>query len=345
MTQHLHSHATPEPTEVHGHSEHHGHGHAISHLPSIDRRSLLLGVGVAASFGLLSAIARPQAAQAVTKVGDTLPGFDAFSNSVKVLRSGKYYLVESSGIPAHNMMVGIKSWQQQVPNAQNYTGSRAWSIPAAPVLSKSPMSAKQHFLRGAIALAVNGVPIFNALNNRGDDAFLAGELDDWGGHCGRADDYHYHVAPLHLQSIVGRTSPIAYALDGFPIYGATEPDGSAVLGLDEFNGHFDKKKKYHYHGTSTYPYINGGFKGVVTEVDGQVAPQPSATPYREAGEPLRGAVITNFIQTGPTAYDLTYALNGGNYHVRYTTSGNQMNVDYVDPQGGTRHEVYTQRTR
>ena len=48
-------------------------------------------------------------------------------------------------------------------------------------------------LSGAIALAVNGMPIFNALNNRGDDAYLAGELDDWGGHAGRADDYHYHM--------------------------------------------------------------------------------------------------------------------------------------------------------
>ena len=66
---------------------------------------------------------------------------------------------------------------------------------------------------------MNGVPIFNAPNNRGEDAFLIGELDDWGGHAGRADDYHYHAAPLHLQEIVGDAAPIAYALDGYPIYG------------------------------------------------------------------------------------------------------------------------------
>ena len=327
------------------HGQGNGHGHEISHLPELDRRSLLLGAGAVASLGLLSMLARPASAHAATTGVTKLPGFDAFASSIKVMRSGKYYLVESSGLPAHNMMVGIKSWQQQVPNAQSYTGTRAWSIPATPVMSKAPMSAKNHFLRGAIALAVNGVPIFNALNNRGDDAYLSGELDNWGGHCGRADDYHYHVAPLHLQSIIGRTSPIAYALDGYPIYGTTEPDGSAVVGLDEFNGHFDKKKKYHYHGTSTYPYINGGFKGVVSEVEGQVSPQPSANPYRDGGEPLRGAVVTNFVQTGPTAYDLTYDLNGGNYHVRYATSGNEMSVDYVDPQGAIRHEVYTRRNR
>jgi hypothetical protein len=138
------------------------------------------------------------------------------------------------------------------------------------VIATNPISAKDHFLRGAIAIAVNGVPIFNALNNRADDALLAGELDNWGGHCGRADDYHYHVAPTHLQSVVGTKVPIAYALDGFPIYGEKEPDGKKVVGLDSFNGHFDLKKNYHYHATKTYPYINGGFKGLVTEIEGQV---------------------------------------------------------------------------
>ena len=107
----------------------------------------------------------------------------------------------SNGMPSHNMMVGITSWQQQVPVPQPYTGANAWQIPAAPTLAATPISAKTALYRGAIALAVNGVPIFNALNNRGDDAYLAGELDEWGGHAGRADDYHYHVAPLHLQSM------------------------------------------------------------------------------------------------------------------------------------------------
>jgi GNAT superfamily N-acetyltransferase len=94
-----------------------------------------------------------------------LPGFTAFANSVKVFRSGKYYMVESNGIPDHQMMVGIKAWQQQVPTVQPYTGTNAWPIPITPVISKTPISAKDHFLRGAIAVAINGVPIFNALTN------------------------------------------------------------------------------------------------------------------------------------------------------------------------------------
>jgi hypothetical protein len=202
------------------------------------------------------------------------------------------------------------------------------------------MSAKTHFLRGAIALAVNGVPIFNAPNNRGDDALLAGELDDWGGHCGRADDYHYHIAPLHLQSVVGKKVPIAYALDGFPIYGEYEVNGKKAVALDEFNGHFDSKKNYHYHGTKNYPYINGGFKGVVTEIEGQVDPQAATRAFREAGAPLKGAVITGLARTGNENFDLSYSFNGATYHVKYSATLSQVNIDFIDPSGQIRNETY-----
>lgn len=198
-------------------------------------------------------------------------------------------------------------------------------------------------MRGAIAIAVNGVPIFNALNNRGDDALLAGELDDWGGHCGRADDYHYHIAPTHLQTIVGKKVPIAYALDGFPIYGETEVDGKKVTGLDTFNGHFDSKKNYHYHATKSYPYINGGFKGAVTEIDGQVDPQSLTKAFRPAGEPLRGAAITGFERVGDSSFDLKYTFNGSDFHVKYTASLKEVNMQFIDSTGSTRTEVYQRK--
>jgi hypothetical protein len=316
------------------------HNHEISHLSELDRRKFLQVSAAVSSLTLLNALGIATA-NAATSV--KLPGFSAFSKSVKVTKEGKYYLVESTSIPSHNMMVGIKSWQQQVPTIQNYTGANSWSIPVKPVISANPMSAKDHFLRGAIAVAVNGVPIFNALNNRGEDAFLVGELDDWGGHCGRADDYHYHTAPLHLQTILGKKVPIAYALDGFPIYGDTEIDGTAVTGLDTFNGHFDSKKKYHYHGTKTYPYINGGFKGEVKEVQGQVDPQPMAKPFRPAGEPLRGAKITDLVRTGDSNFDLRYSLNGADYHVKYTATYTNVDIQFFDATGSVQSESYVRR--
>jgi hypothetical protein len=253
------------------------HEHKIGHLTELDRRNFLKLSSLSTGLTFLNNLNLSAMAATVT-----LPGFSSFAKSVKLTKNSKYYLVESSGLPNHPMMIGIKSWQQQVPTPQPYSGSNSWPIPIKPVISKTPISAKGHFLRGAIAIAVNGVPIFNALNNRGDDAYLAGELDDWGGHCGRADDYHYHVAPLHLQTIIGKKAPIAYALDGFPIYGEIEIDGKPAIKLDEFNGHYDAKKKYHYHGTKNYPYINGGFRGVVQEIDGQVDPQAATKSFRPA---------------------------------------------------------------
>ena len=184
--------------------------------------------------------------------------FQRFSKTVTVRLDGQFLFVESNGLPEHNMMVGIRSWQQQVPLPQPFVGQNAWRLPIEPKFAAKPISVLKEPLRGAIALAVNGVPIFCALNNRGEDSYLLGELDEWGGHCGRGDDYHYHIAPVHLEKIVGKGNPIGYALDGFPILGFTESDGSLPVGLDEFNGHKDSDGNYHYHATPSFPYINGG---------------------------------------------------------------------------------------
>ena len=121
--------------------------------------------------------------------------FKPFAKTIRFHWDRDFLFVESTGMPDHPMMTGITAWQQQVPIPQAYTGNNAWKIPLHPVPAQNPMSTKEHFFRGAIALAVNGVPIFNPIKNNGKtDTLLAGELDRWGGHCGRADDYHYHIA-------------------------------------------------------------------------------------------------------------------------------------------------------
>ena len=289
-----------------------------------------------------SGVADPTTTSSAVSALNTLPGFDEFASTVKVFASGDYWQIESNGLPAHNMMVGITSWQQQVPLPMTYKGSNAWQLPKQPALADNPVSAKTSLYRGAIALAVNGVPIFNALNNRGEDAFLVGELDKWGGHCGRADDYHYHVAPLHLATIVGSAKPIAYALDGFAIYGSTEPDGSTMKKLDAYNGHIGTDGVYHYHGTTTYPYINGGMRGVIRGVVGdQVDPQPSAKPFREAGAPLQGATITNFSSPKTGQYALEYSQSGKTGLVEYTVSDTAVAFTFTSPTGAVTTEKYT----
>ncbi|MDX2060925.1 MAG: YHYH protein [Gemmatimonadales bacterium] len=271
--------------------------------------------------------------------------FLPFEESLELRWDDRYLYVGSNGMPDHPMMVGITAWQQQVPLPQEYTDANAWRIPLHPVPAARPMSARENFFRGAIALAVNGVPIFNPIKNDGrTDTFLAGELDKYGGHCGRADDYHYHIAPVHLEPKTGKGKPLALALDGYPIYGYDEPDGSKVRDLDRFNGHEDDRGSYHYHATKTYPYLNGGFHGEVTERGGQVDPQPRAEGVRPALPPLRGARITGFEPTSPGAYRLTYAMPDGDHRVEYAIGRDgSVRFDFVAPDGESRAETYRAR--
>ncbi|TWT98484.1 YHYH protein [Stieleria varia] len=269
--------------------------------------------------------------------------FSSFQHLVRVRRDDQYLWIESNGLPRHGMMTGIRSWQQQVPLPQPYTGQNAWRIPLKPKLAERPISARTNLFRGAIAIAVNGVPIFNALNNRGEDAFLAGELDNWGGHCGRGDDYHYHIAPVHLEAVAGKGNPIAFALDGFPLYGYLDHESSDAGELDEFNGQFDEQGKYHYHATKTYPYINGGLRGVVNVRDGQIDPQPRDSPARPPGNPLRGAAITDFHRDG-NQFRLTYELANQKGTIEYTThDGGRVDFQFQPPGESLRSESYQRR--
>lgn len=293
------------------------------------------------------ALLRTATAESMMETGEgvrSLPAemFGTFSPAVRVRVVGDVLLVESNSLPAHPMMIGITAWQQQVPLPQPYVGDNAWRIPLHPQPSPHPVSIKNRFLRGAIALAANGIPIFNPQNNRGEVSLDIGELDQWGGHCGRADDYHYHVAPLHLQATLGPRLPLAYALDGYPIYGLTEPDGSAPQRLDAFNGHEAGGLGYHYHASQSYPFVNGGFHGVVVERDEQVDPQPRAQGVRPALPALRGARIVRFEGTpGQTTSKLSYTVSGQPASVTYSALGaGQWRFQFASADGSTREEIY-----
>lgn len=249
--------------------------------------------------------------------------FDSFKPAISTKWDNTYFYVASNGIPSHNMMVGITNWQQQVPIPQPYTDNNSWSIPLQPAYATTPLSTKTNFMKGAVAIAANGLPIFNALNNRGEDAYLIGELDNWGGHCGKGDDYHYHAAPLHLSTING-LKPIAFALDGFAVYGSKEPDGSNMATLDSCHGHVGNNNVYHYHGTTNYPYVIGAMKGKVnldpstSAPENQILPQAFSKPIRTATSPLKNASITNFTNVGANGYLLTYKIGAKNGYVKYS---------------------------
>ncbi len=269
--------------------------------------------------------------------------FTSFSAKVHTRYDSKYFYVESNGIPDHVMMKGITGWQQQVPLPQCYLDANAWSIPLSPVMASVVVPVNpSHFTRGAIAVATNGIPIFNPYTNTGVDALVDGQLDIFGGHCGRADDYHYHTAPLHLESLVGTGNPIAYALDGFAIYGSKEPDGGTMATLDANHGHLGSNGVYHYHGTAASPYMIGNMVGVVTE-DGtkQIIPQAQARPVRGDYGPLRGATITQCLpHSSNMGFTLVYTLSSktdsvvfdwtstGSYVFQYYTATGKVDSTY-----------------
>ncbi|MCF8293102.1 MAG: YHYH protein [Chitinophagaceae bacterium] len=268
--------------------------------------------------------------------------FTPFKPSVHTLWDANYFYVESKGIPTtHPMMVGISNhgWQQQVPIPQCYIGTNAWSIPLNPVIAATPVPVSpSHFTRGAIAIAVNGVAIFNPYTNTGVDALVDGQLDSYGGHCGRGDDYHYHIAPLSLYAYTSPTLPIAYGLDGFAVYGSVEPDGSAMTTLDANHGHFGSNGVYHYHGTPNFPYMIANMVGQVTEdASFQIIPQAAAQPVRPALTPLNGALITSCIPNATNnGYTLSYTLNGQNYSVAYSwTVSGVYTFNFISPTGTT----------
>jgi hypothetical protein len=274
-----------------------------------------------------------------TRVSFMDSAFSYYKPAVSTRSDSKYYYVESLGLPDHETMLGITGWQQQVPIPQCYVGSNAWSIPLNPVVAATPVPVNQnHFLRGAVAVAVNGIAIFNPYTNTGVDAFLDGQLDQYGGHCGRADDYHYHIAPNVLYSRVPLTSPVAFALDGFAIYGSKEPDGSAMKTLDANHGHYGSNGVYHYHSSSTAPYMIGNMVGEVTEdATLQIIPQAAAKGVRPALTPLKGATIThNHPYPNGMGFKLTYTLGAEKDTVDYSwTANGDYTFKFITPAGTT----------
>ena len=120
---------------------------------------------------------------------------------------------------------------------------------------------------GPIGVAVNGVVIFNqyaAGFQPLDDEILT--FDQYNGHpAPPMGAYHYHVEPAWLTRN-DDAALVGVLLDGFPVYGPRDSDGSMPQGLDICHGHMGATPEfpegiYHYHTTSEPPYISGCFRG------------------------------------------------------------------------------------
>jgi hypothetical protein len=132
---------------------------------------------------------------------------------------------------------------------------------------------------GAMGIAINGIPFFNQYAGPNNQA-LTNEIvsfDKYYGHPQQGGVYHYHVEPLYLTTVKSTKSGLmGFLLDGFPVYGPQEEDGTTVTNdmLDFYHGHTHAtidypNGTYHYHFTTEAPYLNGngfyGTPGTVTQ--------------------------------------------------------------------------------
>jgi hypothetical protein len=248
--------------------------------------------------------------------------FMPYADTLTIYCDDDYMYIEADSLADHDMMIGITAWNQQVPLPQHFDEDNPWIIPLHPVMADEPTPTPG---QGPMAVAINGVMIFNPTQQSGiydedHDPNLIGELDVCGGHAGRADDYHYHIAPICILEELAEhgdpTQPIAYAIDGYPIFGFTNADGSPPI-LDECGGEFDENGAYHYHARPEYPYVNGCFSGVV-----DLELQPATHPIRGAGEPIH-VLITDY-----------YGAEDGWIHLEYDFEGDTFAIIYREDEDG-----------
>ncbi|GEM56301.1 hypothetical protein B0A58_15250 [Flavobacterium branchiophilum NBRC 15030 = ATCC 35035] len=125
---------------------------------------------------------------------------------------------------------------------------------------------------GPIGVALNGVPFFNQYAGPNNQVLTSeiNSFDKYYGHPQNQGMYHYHVEPLYLTTVKSTKSGLmGFLLDGFPVYGPNEENGTVVTNstLDVYHGHTHATVDYpngiyHYHFTAEAPYLNGnGFYG------------------------------------------------------------------------------------
>ncbi len=168
-----------------------------------------------------------------------------------------------------------------------------YTLPGTPTVADTPTPVPAI---GAIAVALNGIPIFGAAEGPGGDVLSMPSFTECGGHNGPSG-YHFHTFTTVGSTACAYTEEEAmteqilfgYAFDGYPIYVGnyalgytssyelTDPslfatntfdahtyvEGSGDL--DECNGRTDENGDYAYYTTDAYPYTVGCYMGVVAD--------------------------------------------------------------------------------
>ena len=214
-----------------------------------------------------------------TPATPSTPGVQAiyaqFASTVNVSIDGGTVTLRTNDTPDHKSPYwGTSSPNYEAPHSgmqvnphliasQNLTFRIPSSPSAAASTSDTPL--------GPIGISVNGVVFFNQYAAMRQP--LTSEIvsfDKYNGHPSPSNQYHYHFEPVSITAS-SRSRLIGVLLDGFPVYGPIESDGSTPSGLDPCNGHTSATAEftsgvYHYHTTTAVPYISGCFRGTAGTV-------------------------------------------------------------------------------
>ena len=195
--------------------------------------------------------------------------FNHFIEAVSITVDANWVTLQSEGVPNYTSPYwGSGHGLYEAPHAgmtvnPNFieTFSLEFRIPLNPEVTSSVTATSF----GPVGIAVNGVSLYNQNAAPGD--VLANEFptfDRYLGHPTPTGQYHYHVEPLYITD--DGSHLVGFLLDGFPVYGRKDQDGSYPTDLDTANGHTGVTADYpdgiyHYHITETDPYISDGYKG------------------------------------------------------------------------------------
>ena len=217
--------------------------------------------------------------------GSTLPAvYNKIYGATSITFDGTWVTIKYNGLPDHKSAYyptgnalheafsgttfggGNFAQNPNTISSQNIT----LKIPVNPVVAATHAATPL----GVIGVALNGVPLFNQYAAGGSP--LTNEIngfDQWWGHPQMNGMYHYHVEPKYLTSVKATPSSLmGFLLDGFPVYGPKEENGTDPSGLDVYHGHTHVTVDYptgiyHYHFTTAAPYLNGnGFYGTAGTV-------------------------------------------------------------------------------
>uniref|UniRef100_A0A7S3YUK3 YHYH domain-containing protein n=1 Tax=Lotharella globosa TaxID=91324 RepID=A0A7S3YUK3_9EUKA len=166
-------------------------------------------------------------------------------------------------------------------------------IPLSPQISLNPTSVSGH---EPVGIAINGVLIDSAKT-------LTRVFDSCMGHVDGDHKYHYHLPPTCLFTSLGIVTPsnasywldeqpnrygdywnatsdpspiVGYALDGFPIQGPYDENGTLMLGTDHEDSSLDDcngkttTSGYRYFWTPTPPFVPSCLRGTKGELSAQM---------------------------------------------------------------------------